>query len=61
MTAIYHRVLIDTADDGSGAPMAGLDSLDGSAVYYSMERNAIPKRGRCQFVAYDFCRYQRVF
>ncbi len=38
-------VLIDTADDGSGAPMAGLDSLDGSAVYYSMERNAIPGNG----------------
>ncbi|MDP3955221.1 MAG: lamin tail domain-containing protein, partial [bacterium] len=38
-------VLIDTADDGSGVPMAGLDSLDGSAVYYSMERNAIPGNG----------------
>ena len=25
--------------------MAGLDSLDGSAVYYSMERNAIPGNG----------------
>jgi len=38
-------VLIDTADDGSGVPMAGLDSLNGSAVYYSMERNAIPGNG----------------
>lgn len=38
-------VLIDIADDGSGVPMAGLDSLDGSAVYYSMERNAIPGNG----------------
>jgi len=38
-------VLIDTADDGNGVPMAGLDSLDGSAVYYSMERNAIPGNG----------------
>lgn len=38
-------VLIDTADDGSGVPMAGLDSLDGSAIYYSMERNAIPGNG----------------
>ncbi|MBI5356777.1 lamin tail domain-containing protein [Candidatus Collierbacteria bacterium] len=38
-------VLIDTADDGSGAPMAGLNSLDGAAVYYSMERNAIPGNG----------------
>lgn len=38
-------ILIDTADDGSGIPMAGLASLDGSAVYYSMERNAIPGNG----------------
>lgn len=38
-------VLIDTADDGSGAPMAGLYTLSGSAVYYSMERNAIPGNG----------------
>lgn len=37
--------LIDTADDGSGAPMAGLSTLSGSAVYYSMERNAIPGNG----------------
>ena len=38
-------VLIDTADDGSGSPMAGLYTLSGSAVYYSMERNAIPGNG----------------
>lgn len=37
--------LIDTADDASGVPMAGLSTLSGSTVYYSMERNATPGDG----------------
>lgn len=38
-------LLIDTADDGSGTPAAGLTELGGSGVYYSMERNATPGDG----------------
>ena len=38
-------LLIDTADDGSGIPAAGLTELAGGAVYYSMERNATPGDG----------------
>jgi hypothetical protein len=38
-------LLIDSADDGSGAPAAGLGELAGGAVYYSMERNATPGDG----------------
>lgn len=37
--------LVDTADDGVGTPAAGLSSLNGSPVYYSMERNATPGNG----------------
>ena len=37
--------LVDTADDGSDVPAVGLSTLDGSSVYYSMERNAIPGDG----------------
>jgi len=38
-------LLIDTADDGTGTPAAGLAELEGGAVYYSMERNATPGDG----------------
>lgn len=39
-------LLIDTADDGSGTPAAGLDSLNGVSAWYSMERNATPGEGQ---------------
>lgn len=38
-------LLIDSADDGSGTPAAGLTELVGGTVYYSMERNATPGDG----------------
>ena len=38
-------LLIDSADDGSGIPAAGLAELAGGTVYYSMERNATPGDG----------------
>lgn len=37
--------VIDSADDGTDNPAAGLSSLNGNPVYYSMERNATPGNG----------------